>query len=59
MSDQAERLLETVSQPSMVQEGDRGEFLAIRRYPDTPLTEKYLVVAYREISQQEGFVLTV
>jgi hypothetical protein len=42
----------------MVQEGDRGEFLAIRRYPDTPLTEKYLVVAYREISQQEGFVLT-
>ncbi len=58
MSNQSERVLETVSQPQMVQKGDRGELLAIRHYPDTPLTEKYLVVAYRERSHQDGFVLT-
>ncbi len=58
MSDQLERILETAFQPDMVQQGDRGELLAIRRYPDTPLMGKYLVVAYREVSDQDGFVLT-
>lgn len=58
MSDQFERVLETLSQPDIVQQGDRGELLAIRRYPDTPLTEKYIVVAYREVSERDGFVLT-
>ena len=58
MADQQERVLETLSQPDFVQQGDRGELLAIRRYPDTPLTEKYIVVAYREVSEQDGFVVT-
>lgn len=58
MWDHMDLVLETVSAPDMVQEGDRGELLAIRRYADTFPTEKYLVVAYREVEDQDGFVLT-
>ena len=53
-----ERVLETVSQPEMIQEGDYGELLAIRFYSETPLTSKYMVVAYREIRPNDGFTLT-
>jgi len=42
----------------MIQQGDSGELLAIRFYSKTPLTSKFLVVAYREIGSEDGFVLT-
>ena len=58
MEDQRERILDTVSDPGTVQQGDFGELLAIRFYPATPLTSKYLVVAYRETSTEDGFILT-
>lgn len=58
MDIQRERVLDTIWQPDLVQEGDFGEMLAIRFYPDTPLTRKFLVVAYREIGPEDGFVLT-
>lgn len=51
-------VLETVAEPDLIQEGDSEEFLAIRHYDQTPLTTKYLVVPYREMSEQDGFVLT-
>ncbi len=53
-----ERVLETVSEPEIIQQGDFGELLAIRFYSQTPLTSKNVVVAYREISSEDGFVLT-
>jgi hypothetical protein len=53
-----EQVLETVSKPDLVQEGDQGELLAIRLVPKTPLTRKYLVVVYRETGVQDGFILT-
>lgn len=34
------------------------EVLAIRFYPETPLTSKFLVVAYRELGPEDGFILT-
>ncbi|WP_416669318.1 hypothetical protein [Egbenema bharatensis] len=55
---QEEKLLETIAQPDQIQSGDTGELLAIRFYPQTPLTSKFMVVAYREISLDDGFVLT-
>ncbi|MBT9163865.1 MAG: hypothetical protein DDT24_00785 [Chloroflexi bacterium] len=58
MADQRERILETLSEPDMIQRGDFGELLAIRFYPETPLTRKFLVVVYRELSPDEGFILT-
>ncbi len=58
MLDQQDRILETVADPDMIQQGDSGEKLAIRSYTDTTLGSKFLVVAYREISPDDGFILT-
>lgn len=53
-----ERVIETVSQPSQIQEGDYGTLMAIRFYTETPLTSKYLIAVYRETQPDDGFVLT-
>jgi hypothetical protein len=58
MVEQRERVLETLAEPELIQQGDYGELLAIRSYPETPLTSKYLVVVYREVDQKDGFILT-
>jgi len=47
MVEQREPLLETVTDPELMQEGDYGVLMAIRLFPRTPLTKKYLVVVYR------------
>jgi hypothetical protein len=57
MATQRDRVLETVSKPELIQAGDFGELLAIRFYSQTPLTQKYLVVAYRETTDDD-FILT-
>jgi hypothetical protein len=56
--DQQEKVLEAIANPDQIQAGDTGELLAIRFYPQTPLTSKFMVVAYREISIDDGFILT-
>lgn len=58
MADQWQPVVETVAEPDIIQHGDTGELLAIRYYPQTPLTSKFLVVVYREVSPTDGFVLT-
>jgi hypothetical protein len=58
MDSQQEKLLETLAGPDMIQNGDFGELLAARLYVETPLSEKFLVVAYREVSTEDGFILT-
>ena len=58
MQNQKEKVIETISVPDFIQAGDFGELLAVRFFPTTPLTQKYLIVAYREISSQDGFILT-
>lgn len=57
MSTMREQVLQTISQPDVIQKGDAGELLAIRFYLQTPLTQKFLVVAYQE-SRTDGFVIT-
>ena len=57
MTDQEDKVLETLSKPDRIQAGDSGEQLAIRGYDKTPVTtDKFLVVAYREASPNDGFV---
>ena len=51
-------MLEAVSDPDLIQEGDTGELLAIRRCPHSMLSDKYLVVPYREVAPEDGFILT-
>ena len=58
MDNQRERVIETLVEPDMIQQGDFGELLAVRLYPETPLTRKFFVVAYREITSEDGFILT-
>ena len=58
MTDQRERVLETLTEPEAIQQGDLDELLAVRFYPETPLTSKFLVVVYREVSPDDGFILT-
>ncbi len=52
------QVLETVEEPDFVQEGDYDVLLAVRFYPHTTLTSKYVIVAYRELDDEDGFVLT-
>lgn len=58
MNNQVEKLKETLLNPHSILEGDYGELLAVRYYDKTPLTGKYLVVVYKEISENDGIVLT-
>lgn len=58
MNHQKEKLSETIANPDFIQEGDFGEFLAIKFYEDTPLTSKFLVAVYKEIGNLDGFVIT-
>jgi hypothetical protein len=58
MKGEAERILDTVATPDFVQEGDASTLLALKHYLKTPLTSKYCVVVYRELNDQDGFVLT-
>ena len=54
-----DKILETISNPDLVQKGDMGSFLAIKKFAKTPVEEdKYLVVVYKEITNFDGFVLT-
>lgn len=52
------RVIETVAMPDLIQSGDSGELLALRLYDETPLGRKHVVVAYRETSAIDGFILT-
>jgi len=58
MKKQRAKVLETLNNPDMVQEGDMGTLIAVKFFPKTPLTEKFLSVIYREISTDDGFILT-
>jgi hypothetical protein len=58
MEDQRERALETLAEPDLIQRGDFGELMAVRFYPETLLTSKFLVVVYKEINSEDGFILT-
>lgn len=58
MSGEETRILETLSSPDYVQEGDSGALIAVRHYQKTLLTEKHCSVVYREINNEDGFVVT-
>lgn len=58
LSRQRRKVLETVRHPDQVLQGDFGEKLAVRLYRRTPVSSKRLVVAYREVSLTDGFIIT-
>jgi hypothetical protein len=58
MKGQEVSILETVSSPDAVQEGDAGTLIAVKHYPKTPLTEKFCAVVYKELGLEDGFIVT-
>ncbi len=58
MDGQKDHVLETLTQPDSIQQGDYGELIAIRFYDKTPLTSKHLVVVYKEVVDADGFIIT-
>ena len=48
-----EEILQSIQSPDLVQEGEFGAYLAVRR-----LDRHFLVVIYREVANQDGFVIT-
>jgi len=58
MANQKDRVLETLSDPDLIQQGDLGTLLAIRFYAQSPLMRKHLVVVYKELNGTDEFVLT-
>jgi hypothetical protein len=47
-------VLETVEEPEVIFEGKEGERIAVREVEKG----KYVVVVYRELSKEDGFVIT-
>jgi len=58
MSGCADMVLETIAEPDFIVQGQRGELLALKHYDKTVITEKYAVAVYKEIGQEDGFVIT-
>jgi hypothetical protein len=56
MAGNRELVLETIADPDELVEGEAGETLALRVYPQTNLTAKTAVVVYRD--EPGGFVIT-
>lgn len=49
-------IVQTLETPETVYVGNRGELLAVRELPDG--NGKNLIVVYKEVSQEDGFVIT-
>jgi hypothetical protein len=47
-------VLETIEDPDAVYEGNFGELLAAKEIQ----TDKYIVVVYKEVSEEDGFLIT-
>ena len=47
-------VLETVQEPKTVYKGKAGEFLAVKEIDP----QKYIVIIYKEVSEDDGFVIT-
>ena len=53
-----QEILEAIAEADVIQRGDSGELIAVRKYERTPMTSKFLIVPYREVSREDGFILT-
>ena len=48
---------ETISDPDFIVKGKKDELLAYKLYKLTPISEKYVIVIYKELIN-DGFVIT-
>lgn len=58
MAGNQDLVFETIEGPDCVVQGEKDELIAIRRYQKTSISEKNMVVVYRETINNDGFVIT-
>lgn len=58
MAGNLDKVLETLEDPDYIVQGSRGACLAMRHYTTTVISEKDVVVVYRELSKEQGFAIT-
>ena len=58
MNDNKDLLFKTVEYPDMILKGVGSELRAVKFYQKTHLGPKYLMVAYKELSYGECFIIT-
>ena len=52
-------IIETIENQDIIFEGNFNELLAVKFYDKTPVSHnKYLAVIYKEIENDDGFILT-
>jgi predicted transcriptional regulator len=57
MAGNRDLVLETIEDPDSIVTGRKGELIALRHYQATSITEKHVVVVYREF-ENDGFLIT-
>ena len=57
MAGNQDLVFETIENPDYIVSGERGENIAIRHYEKTSISEKSVVVIYKE-SETDGFIIT-
>ena len=58
MKDNRKLVLETIREPDMILRGATDELRAIKFFSETHLGPKYIMVAYKELSEKDGFIVT-
>jgi len=51
-------LIKTIEDPETIIKGVSDELRCLRFFPNTHLGPKYLMVAYKELSSNDGFIIT-
>lgn len=57
MAGNLELVMETIEDPDYIVAGRKGEFIALRHYESTSISEKTVIAAYREFAD-DGFLIT-
>lgn len=57
MAGNLDMVVETVEDPDYIVAGRTGEFIALRHYETTSLSEKHVIAVYREFADR-GFLIT-
>ncbi len=58
MAGNQDLVLETLEEPDTIVTGSKDEFIAVRHYDKTSISEKHVVVIYKE-ERRAGFVITL
>ena len=53
-----QRIVETLEEPALIQEGDDGTYMAVRSYPESVGSIRFFVVIFRLFKSGKGTVVT-